>query len=61
MSFELFIFSCLFQRKIRATVIARSSSLSFCKNFDVADNSKNIKHMNTKLGILSQHDKMLVA
>ena len=33
-------------------------SLLFCKNFNVAQYSKSIKGINTKLGILGHHDKM---
>ena len=47
--------ACLFQRKSRAFVIARLSSLSSsCKNFNVAHDSKS---MNTKL---AHHDKLQV-
>ena len=40
-------------------MIASSSLLlpSSCKNFNVAHYSKNIKGINTKVGILANHDK----
>ena len=48
------ILACLFRKKGRSIVIARSSSLSsLCKNFNVAHYSKCIKGINTKLGILA--------
>ena len=51
----------LFQRNSRAIVFGRSSSLLLsslsCKNFTLAHYSKNIKGINTKLGILAHHDK----
>ena len=55
-----FLLACLFRRKSQAIVIARSSSLllSFFKNFNVAHYSKNIKNINSKLGILAHHDKV---
>ena len=39
-------------------MIARSSLLSSCKNFNVANYSKSIKDINTKLGSLADHDKL---
>ena len=51
-----------FRRRSRAIVITRSSLLSSlfspCKNFNVAYYSKSIKGIDTKLGILAQHDKL---
>ena len=39
-------------------MISRLSSLSLSsKNFNVAHNSKSIKVINSKLGILADHDK----
>ena len=51
---RFFFISCLFQRKSLAILIARlsSSSLLSCKNFNVANYSKSIKGINTKLGYL---------
>ena len=50
----------LFQRKSLAIVIARSSSSlsSSCKNFNVDNNSKIIKGISTKLGMLAHFNKM---
>ena len=56
-SFKFVIFSLsVIQRKSRSIVIAISSSLS-SKNFDVAQYSKSIKDINTKLGMLAYPDK----
>ena len=46
----------LFRRKSHAVVITRMS-LS-CSDFNVAHYSKTIKSINTKLGILADHDKV---
>ena len=48
----------LFRRKSWAIVIARSSSLSSCKNFNVAHYSKSTEGINIKLGILAHHDNV---
>ena len=48
--------ACLFRRKSRAIVIARS--LSQCKNFNIAHYLKSIEVIDTKLGVLAHHDKM---
>ena len=52
------ILACPFHRKSKAIVIARLSSLSSCKNFNVACYSKSIKSIHTKHGMLAHHDKM---
>ena len=45
---------------MKAIVVARLSPLlmALCNNFNVAYYSKNIKGINTKLGILACHDKV---
>ena len=50
----------IFSGKSQAVVIARSLLLLplLCKNTNVAHYSKSIKVMNTKLGILANHDKL---
>ena len=50
--------SCLFRRKSRDIVITRSSTSLSSKNFNIAHYSKSIEDINTKLGILTHHDKV---
>ena len=54
MSDGIICLACLFRRKSRAIMIARSSLL--CKN--LAQFSKSIKGIDTKLGIFAYHDKV---
>ena len=68
---SVYFLACLFQRKIPAFVITRSSSLlslslsllsfslsSSCKKFNVTHYSKSMQGIDTKLGILAHHDNV---
>ena len=49
----------LFQRKSQARSLSLLSSLA-CKIFNVVHYSKSVKGINTKLGMLAPHDKILL-
>ena len=52
------ILACLFRRKSQTIVIARSSLMLSCKNFNVAYYPKSTLGVNTKLRMLAHHGKM---
>ena len=56
-SVDSFQFVCFVEKVDLLWMVARSSSFS-CKNFNIAQYSKSIKGINTKLGILANYDKV---